>query len=75
VTDQGSHKLTFSGVGIYHPQLFADIERGQAAKLAPLLRSAMAKGLVTGEYYQGVWHDIGTPDRLAFLDNQLSETK
>ena len=75
VTDQGSHKLTFSGVGIYHPQLFADFERGQAAKLAPLLRSAMAKGLVTGEYYQGVWHDIGTPDRLAFLDNQLSETK
>ena len=72
VTNQGNHKLTFSGVGIYHPALFVDVERGQAAKLAPLLRSAMIKGLVTGEHYQGVWHDIGTPERLSFLDKQLS---
>ena len=72
VTNQGNHKLTFSGVGIYHPALFVDVERGRAAKLAPLLRSAMIKGLVTGEHYQGVWHDIGTPERLSFLDKQLS---
>ena len=72
VTNQGNHKLTFSGVGIYHPSLFVDVEQGQAAKLAPLLRLAMAKGLVTGEHYQGVWHDIGTPERLSFLDKQLS---
>ena len=72
VTNQGNHKLTFSGIGIYHPALFVDVERGQAAKLAPLLRSAMIKGLVTGEHYQGVWHDIGTPERLSFLDKQLS---
>jgi MurNAc alpha-1-phosphate uridylyltransferase len=72
VADQGNQKLTFSGVGIYHPALFVDVERGQAAKLAPLLRLAMAKGLVTGEHYHGVWHDIGTPERLSFLDKQLS---
>ena len=72
VTEQGNHKLTFSGVGIYHPALFVDVERGEAAKLAPLLKSVMAKGLVTGEHYQGVWHDIGTPERLTFLDKQLS---
>ena len=72
VADQGNQKFTFSGVGIYHPALFVDVEQGQAAKLAPLLRLAMAKGLVTGEYYQGVWHDIGTPERLSFLDKQLS---
>jgi MurNAc alpha-1-phosphate uridylyltransferase len=72
VADQGSQKFTFSGVGIYHPALFVDVERGQAAKLAPLLRLAMAKGLVTGEHYHGVWHDIGTPERLSFLDKQLS---
>lgn len=72
VSDQGSCKLTFSGVGVYRPELFVDIERGQAEKLAPLLRLAMIKGLVTGEHYQGVWHDIGTPERLTFLDKQLS---
>ncbi len=71
LNDQGNHKLTFSGLGVYHPDLFATVERGQAAKLAPLLRLAMAKGLVTGEHYQGVWHDIGTPERLALLDQQL----
>ena len=72
VADQGNQKFTFSGVGIYHPALFVDVEQGQAAKLAPLLRLAMAKGLVTGENYHGVWHDIGTPERLSFLDKQLS---
>lgn len=72
VSDQGSCKLTFSGVGVYRPELFVDIERGQAEKLAPLLRLAMIKGLVTGEHYHGVWHDIGTPERLTFLDKQLS---
>jgi len=71
ITARGSHKLTFSGVGVYHPALFVDVDRSQAAKLAPLLRSAMAEGLVTGDHYQGVWHDIGTPERLTFLDQQL----
>jgi len=72
VSGEGDHQLTFSGIGVYHPRLFAELERGQAAKLAPLLRSAMAKGLVTGQHYQGVWHDIGTPARLALLDQALS---
>ena len=71
ITARGSHKLTFSGVGVYHPALFVDVDRSQAAKLAPLLRSAMTEGLVTGDHYQGVWHDIGTPERLTFLDQQL----
>jgi MurNAc alpha-1-phosphate uridylyltransferase len=71
ITARGSHKLTFSGVGVYHPALFVDVDRSQAAKLAPLLRSAVAEGLVTGDHYQGVWHDIGTPERLTFLDQQL----
>ncbi len=62
--------LTFSGVGVYHPSLFAGIQRGEAAKLAPLLRSAISENKATAKYYQGVWHDIGTPERL----NALNET-
>lgn len=68
---EGDTKLTFSGVGIYHPDLFAKVVRGQAAKLAPLLKDAMAQGLITGEHHQGQWHDIGTPERLRALDSQL----
>jgi MurNAc alpha-1-phosphate uridylyltransferase len=63
--------LTFSGIGIYRPQLFADIQRGQSAPLAPLLRAAMAAGKVTGELHAGRWVDVGTPQRLAELDAEL----
>jgi MurNAc alpha-1-phosphate uridylyltransferase len=71
VAAEGPSKLTFSGVGIYHPQLFAGIERGKPAKLAPILRAAMQSQQVSGEHFQGEWHDIGTPERLTALDAQL----
>lgn len=64
-------KLTFSGIGIYRPELFAGIERGQPAKLAPLLRAAIDAGQITGEHHTGRWIDVGTPERLAALDTEL----
>jgi MurNAc alpha-1-phosphate uridylyltransferase len=67
----GTAALTFSGIGIYRPELFAGIARGQPAKLAPLLREAMAAGRVTGEKHAGRWEDVGTPERLAALDAEL----
>lgn len=67
----GAQARTFSGIGIYRPQLFAGIERGQPAKLAPLLRAAMAAGQVSGELHGGRWVDVGTPQRLAELDAEL----
>jgi N-acetyl-alpha-D-muramate 1-phosphate uridylyltransferase len=45
--------------------------KGQAAKLAPLLRKAIDNNSATAQYYQGVWHDIGTPERLRDLDLKL----
>jgi len=68
---EGNHMLTFSGVGVYHPRLFAGIPHGQAAKLAPLLRLAIAQGRASAEHHQGLWHDVGTPERLYELDHQL----
>jgi MurNAc alpha-1-phosphate uridylyltransferase len=72
VEPEGPNKLTFSGVGIYHPKLFADVEQGQPAKLAPILKTAMQGQQVSGEHYRREWHDIGTPQRLAALNAQLS---
>lgn len=69
--NEGETMLTFSGVGVYHPDLFASIKRGEPAKLAPLLRQAIAENQATAEHHQGVWHDIGTPERLRELDTQL----
>lgn len=69
-----SPKLTYSGIGVYRPELFADCIAG-AFPLAPLLRRAMARGQVTGEHYVGEWHDIGTPERLEVLDHCLKQGK
>lgn len=63
--------LTFAGIGIYRPALFASVERGKPAKLAPLLREAMAAGRVSGQIHTGRWVDVGTPDRLAALDAEV----
>ncbi len=67
----GTDRLTFSGIGIYRPQLFAGIARGQTARLAPLLHTAIAAGRVSGAHYHGRWVDVGTPERLAALDAEL----
>ncbi|WP_047553298.1 N-acetylmuramate alpha-1-phosphate uridylyltransferase MurU [Methylotenera sp. G11] len=68
---EGAVKLTFSGVGIYQPSLFAGIVRGEAARLAPLLKAAMVDRRVSGVHHRGQWHDIGTPERLQALDSWL----
>jgi N-acetyl-alpha-D-muramate 1-phosphate uridylyltransferase len=67
-----SGRLTFSGIGCYRPELFAGIPVGTKAKLAPLLRAAMDQGKVSGEHFTGRWEDVGTPQRLANLDRELS---
>ncbi len=66
-------RLTFAGIGLYRPHLFADREPG-AFPLAPLLRAAMAAGRCGGLYHAGVWLDIGTPERLQALDRMLRNT-
>ena len=57
---------TFSGVAIYRPELFADCEPGRFP-LAPMLREAADGGQLAGSLYEGLWADIGTPERLAAL--------
>ena len=68
----GSPRLTFSGLGAYHPALFAELADGNAARLAPLLRTAMDAGRVSGAHHGGRWVDVGTPARLAALDAALN---
>ena len=71
----GEPRLTFAGIGVYHPTLFAGIEPGTAAPLAPLLRQAMARGAVRGSRHAGRWTDVGTPGRLATLDAHLRDAR
>ena len=64
--------LTFSGIGIYQPGLFAGIPRGSKTPLAPILHAQIALGKVSGEHHQGLWVDVGNPQRLEELDRQVS---
>lgn len=72
VGTEGAERLTFSGMGVYAPALFAPVARGASCQLAALLRPAMARGDVTGERHSGLWMDIGTPKRLAALERRLA---
>lgn len=70
ILDSGDSRFTFSGIGVYRPELFAGCSPGKFP-LAPLLRRAMTDGLVSGEMYTGFWMDIGTVDRLQAFDEYL----
>ena len=72
LADGDATRLTFSGIGVYHPQLFADVARGTRAPLAPLLREAAARRRAGAERHDGRWTDVGTAQRLAALDAQLT---
>lgn len=80
----GGSRLTFSGVGVYRPELLAnwrtaiaeDADVGAVLqpprfRLAPVLRAAMALGKVSGTHCLDAWTDVGTPERLAQLDASL----
>lgn len=71
---QGSQTLTYSGIAVLHPQLFAGCRAG-AFKLAPLLRAAMAEGQVSGERLPGQWVDVGTHERLAQVEHLLEASR
>jgi MurNAc alpha-1-phosphate uridylyltransferase len=59
-------RCTFSGISVYHPRFFSPAPGGRYSTV-PMLRKAAALQQVTGEIYKGVWHDIGTLERLETL--------
>jgi MurNAc alpha-1-phosphate uridylyltransferase len=70
VKNTGNLQHTFSGIGVYHHQLFADCRDG-VFPLAPLLRQAMDQGMISGELFKGLWVDVGTRERLLEVEQLL----
>lgn len=71
---EGQANLTYSGIAVLAPALFAGCQPG-AFKLAPLLRRAMVDGQVSGERFAGRWVDVGTHERLAEVERLLAEAR
>ncbi len=67
LVSDSDEQFTFSGIGLYRPELFSNIPAGPG-KLGPLLRLAIANGRVSGQKTDCFWMDIGTPERLQELD-------
>jgi len=71
IVSEGDIKYTYSGIGIYHPALFAGLAVQRLA-LKPILLKAIAQSQINGELYQGAWSDIGTIERLEDLAANLN---
>ncbi|WP_026470599.1 N-acetylmuramate alpha-1-phosphate uridylyltransferase MurU [Alkanindiges illinoisensis] len=69
-----AQKLTFSGLSVLSPKLFDNLPGGKRP-LAPLLRQTMQQGLVSGTKMNSAWVDVGTPERLNLLDQQIRQQK
>jgi N-acetyl-alpha-D-muramate 1-phosphate uridylyltransferase len=70
ITEQQGERLTYSGIAMLHPALLAQAEPGRFP-LLPWLLKARDAGRLGGQRHAGVWIDVGTPERLADLDDRL----
>jgi len=71
VLARGAPRLTYSGIGLFRAEMFAQLAPGRRA-LRPVLDESVAAGRVSGEHHAGAWLDVGTPERLAELDRLLA---
>jgi N-acetyl-alpha-D-muramate 1-phosphate uridylyltransferase len=72
VGNEGAPRYTYAGIAVMSPRLVEPVKRGEKAPLAPLLRNAAQKRLISGELFDGLWQDVGTVERLAELETQLA---
>jgi MurNAc alpha-1-phosphate uridylyltransferase len=64
-------RFTFGNIGLYDTRMFRGLPRGTRRALTPYYRDAIARGLATGELYEGLWENVGTPAQLHELDQRL----
>ncbi|MGF6994522.1 N-acetylmuramate alpha-1-phosphate uridylyltransferase MurU [Paraburkholderia sp. GAS32] len=65
-------RFTFGNIGLYDTRMFRDLPRGTRRALTPYYRETIANGLASGELYEGLWENVGTPAQLQTLDQRVS---
>jgi MurNAc alpha-1-phosphate uridylyltransferase len=68
LTMNSERLLTFSGIAVYDPKFFSELAEGNKIKLAPMLDIAINKKCIQGELFDGLWSDVGTPERLNMIN-------
>lgn len=69
VNQHAKPAFTYANIGVYHPALFSGCEPDHFP-LNKLLFPAIDQAQVTGEYYQGIWYNVGTPANLAEINQR-----
>ena len=69
----GNNKYTFSGISILSPELFNESKVFKAELWDDFLKPAAAKGLVSGELYEGAFENLNTIEDVERLDASLGE--
>lgn len=64
-------RLTFGSIGLYDTRMFRGLARGTRQPLTPYYFDTIGRGLASGELYDGLWENVGTPAQLDALDKQL----
>jgi MurNAc alpha-1-phosphate uridylyltransferase len=68
LSNEGSPKWNFAGIGVYRPEMFDGISKGEFVKFGPLMRKFIEKKRVGGEVYDGPWVNVGTVEQLEELN-------
>ena len=59
--------LTYSTIALYRPSFFLGLRDGPVM-LRELFELNLDNNQITADYFSGVWNDVGTPERLEFLN-------
>ena len=68
---EGAPRYTFGNIGLYDTRMFSDLAPGTKRALTPYYREAIAQDRASGELYEGIWENVGTPAQLEALDTAL----
>ncbi len=68
ITDEGPGLLNFAGIYVLNPKLFEGCLPGKF-RIPDIFAKMFAKKRITGEYYQGLWYNLGTASQLAHVNN------
>jgi len=74
VSETGEPLFNFAGMGVYRPELFSGSPKG-ILRLPDLFKQPFKDRQITGEYYAGLWHNIGTPEQLSEIDRVMSRVE
>ena len=73
LSNEGSPKWNFAGIGVYRPEMFDGIGTGAYMRFGELMRKFIDLKRVGGEIYEGQYVNVGTVAQLDELNVPLSK--